>query len=65
MSRRFNDVRSSKKALSYGFANGLGPFRLRPKKKKTAASASNTDNTTDGKETAPPDARKAEISHSI
>ena len=43
MSRRFNDVRSSKKTLLYGSANGLGPFRPKPKKKKPAVSASNTD----------------------
>lgn len=43
MSRKFNDVRSIKKALLYGSANALGPFRPKLKKKKPAASASNTD----------------------
>lgn len=48
MSRKFHDVRSGKKALFYGSANALGPFRPKPKKRKTAPSAANTEN---GKQT--------------
>lgn len=31
----FHDVRNAKKALEYGAAHGMGPFRPRPSKKQS------------------------------
>lgn len=33
MSKNFHDVRNSKKFLSHGSQQGMGPFRYRPPKK--------------------------------
>lgn len=57
MSRKFNDVRSIKKTLLYGSANGLGPFPAKAEKEKVRCqrkvkkkTAHGATNTMDGKE---------------
>lgn len=49
MSKKFHDIRNTRKMLQYGSANGMGPFRPKPKPTppKPQPSETNTDDKTE------------------